>query len=94
MNISAFFLSTDELIQKTIRDKFEACTVITIAHRINTIMDSDKILVMSHGEKAEFASPEELLQIPDSHFSRLVTSSRQSHRTTVRETNNNVAVSA
>ena len=45
-------LHTDEMIQKTVRRNFEQCTVITVAHRLHTIMDSDRVLMMSAGKVA------------------------------------------
>jgi ATP-binding cassette subfamily C (CFTR/MRP) protein 1 len=54
-------LETDLLIQRTVRTQFRDCTVITIAHRLDTVIDSDRVLVMDHGRVAEFASPRELL---------------------------------
>ncbi|XP_072767862.1 ATP-binding cassette sub-family C member 4 isoform X2 [Anoplolepis gracilipes] len=65
-------LTTDMLIQTTIRKKFKACTVLTIAHRLNTIMDSDKVLVMDHGQILEFDHPYLLLQNEKGHFSNMV----------------------
>ena len=69
---SSVDFETDGEIQKTLRSAFSDCTVLTIAHRINTIMDSDKILVMSDGVAAEFDSPENLLKDENSLFSEIV----------------------
>ncbi|XP_012146800.2 ATP-binding cassette subfamily C member 4 [Megachile rotundata] len=64
--------TTDSLIQKTIRQKFKNCTVLTIAHRLNTIMDSDEVLVMDHGQAVEFDHPYILLKNESSYFSSMV----------------------
>ncbi|NXN93457.1 MRP1 protein, partial [Rhinopomastus cyanomelas] len=59
---AAVDLETDMLIQSTIRSQFEECTVLTIAHRLNTIMDYTRILVLDRGEVVECGSPDQLLQ--------------------------------
>lgn len=53
---------TDQLIQATIRTKFSTCTVLTIAHRINTIIDFDRIMVVDAGQIVEFDKPKVLLE--------------------------------
>ena len=53
---------TDAAIQKVMREEFSAATVLTVAHRINTIMDSSYILVMSDGRASEFDTPKKLLE--------------------------------
>lgn len=63
---------TDSLIQKTIRTKFVDCTVLTVAHRLNTIMDSDRVLVMEAGIMVEFDHPHILLQNKVGHFYSMV----------------------
>ncbi|KAF9337504.1 Multidrug resistance-associated protein 1 [Linnemannia elongata] len=68
---SAVDIETDELIQKTIRTEFKERTILTIAHRIKTVMDSDKILVLDHGRVVEFDAPEVLLQDESSLFYKL-----------------------
>uniref|UniRef100_A0A3B4FVI5 ATP binding cassette subfamily C member 4 n=1 Tax=Pundamilia nyererei TaxID=303518 RepID=A0A3B4FVI5_9CICH len=63
---------TDGLIQQTIRDKFQECTVLTIAHRLNTIIDCDRILVLDAGMIQEYDEPYVLLQNQDGLFYQMV----------------------
>ncbi|XP_061925145.1 ATP-binding cassette sub-family C member 4-like [Entelurus aequoreus] len=63
---------TDSLIQQTIRDRFQECTVLTIAHRLNTIIDCDKILVLDAGKVQEYDEPYVLLQNEDGLFYQMV----------------------
>ncbi|KAF5281256.1 hypothetical protein FQA39_LY05142 [Lamprigera yunnana] len=63
---------TDALIQNTIRKNFTQCTVLTIAHRLDTIIDCDKILVMSEGRVVEFDHPHLLLQKRKGPFFEMV----------------------
>ncbi|XP_053473518.1 multidrug resistance-associated protein 1-like [Ictalurus furcatus] len=58
---AAVDVETDELIQSTIRTQFEECTVLTIAHRLNTIMDYTRVLVMERGSITEMDSPANLI---------------------------------
>ncbi|XP_057653035.1 ATP-binding cassette subfamily C member 4-like isoform X9 [Diorhabda carinulata] len=63
---------TDALIQATIRNRFKNCTVITIAHRLNTIMEYNKVMVMSDGKLVEIGHPHHLLDNNKGHFHKLV----------------------
>ncbi|XP_063421679.1 multidrug resistance-associated protein 1-like [Mytilus trossulus] len=65
---AAVDMETDELIQKTIRSEFKDCTILTIAHRLNTILDYDKVMVLDQGKIAEFDGPNELLEDKNSIF--------------------------
>lgn len=65
-------MDTDALIQRTVRTNFASCTVLTIAHRLNTIMDSDRVLVMDGGVAAEYGPPSELLRNGAGMLSQLV----------------------
>ena len=65
---AAVDLETDDLIQATIRKEFADCTGLTIAHRLNTILDYDRIMVLDRGLIKEFDSPQSLLADKDSIF--------------------------
>eukprot|EP00871_Galdieria_phlegrea_P001718 jgi/Galph1/2547/GphlegSOOS_G1226.1 len=65
-------MATDELIQNTIRSEFKDCTLIIIAHRLKTVIDADKIIVLRNGQVAEIGSPKMLLSDALSEFSALV----------------------
>ncbi|KAI9348568.1 P-loop containing nucleoside triphosphate hydrolase protein [Obelidium mucronatum] len=66
-------MATDALIQKTIQEEFKDATTLTIAHRLNTIIGSTKILVLGEGQVLEYDTPRRLLiENRDSHFSKMV----------------------
>ena len=65
---AAVDLETDSLIQSTIRSEFSDCTIITIAHRLHTILDSTRVLVLDQGKVVEFDSPDNLLNDQSSVF--------------------------
>ncbi|KAJ2055139.1 Multidrug resistance-associated protein 1, partial [Coemansia sp. S146] len=67
-------LETDKSIQAVISTEFNDCTVLTIAHRLDTIMNSNRIIVMDKGTIAEVGTPQELLA-KDGMFAQLVKTS-------------------
>ncbi|KAJ3271363.1 hypothetical protein HDV01_006868 [Terramyces sp. JEL0728] len=76
---------SNTLIQKAIFDNFKNTTVISIAHRINTIAEFDRVLVLDGGELAEFDCPHNLLSNPNSIFSELVEASGKANSQLIRE---------
>jgi len=68
--------TTDAQIQEMIRTNFKDATTLTIAHRLNTIMDSDRVLVLDDGEVAEFDTPKALLANENSLFRAMVEKSQ------------------
>ncbi|KAI9109391.1 hypothetical protein K1719_019445 [Acacia pycnantha] len=63
--------TTDSILQRAIRLEFAGCTVITIAHRVPTVIDSDMVMVLSYGKLVEYDEPSKLMET-NSSFSKLV----------------------
>lgn len=63
---------TEATVQNTLQNEFADCTVLTIAHRLQTVVACNRILVMSNGRIVEFDAPATLLSRPDSEFSKLM----------------------
>lgn len=72
---SAVDKETDTLIQRSIREEFANTTLLVIAHRLSTVMDFDKILVMGEGKAMEYGGPSELMGIEGGVWKGMVESS-------------------
>ena len=78
-------METDALIQETIKRKFSHCTILTVAHRLDTIIRSDRILVLSHGKVKEYDHPHTLLLNENGHFSGMVRATGKERAQALRE---------
>ena len=72
---------TEQMILQTMSESFKDCTVITIAHRLKTIISSDRILVMSEGRAVKFEEPKAILEKEDGHFWKLWKEHQHVHNT-------------
>ncbi|KAJ3132928.1 hypothetical protein HK100_004842 [Physocladia obscura] len=79
------FKLTDAMIQKALREDFKNATVLTIAHRLNTVIDYDRVMVLDKGMIAEFDSPKNLLADKNSMFSQLVAQTGESNAKMLKE---------
>ena len=82
---SSVDIDTDRRIQDLVRVEFKTRTILTIAHRLNTIIDYDRVLVMDAGACAEFDTPATLLSKPNSLFAQLVDATGKSNAKFLRE---------
>ncbi|GLU14361.1 hypothetical protein SLE2022_309370 [Rubroshorea leprosula] len=80
--------ATDAIIQKILREEFSKCTVITVAHRVPTVIDSDRVMVLSYGKLVEYDEPSKLMET-NSSFSKLVAEYWSSCRRNSYQTLNN-----
>ncbi len=67
---------TDALVQQTLRETFEDCTVLTITHRLNTAAQFDRVLVIQDGIVTEFDEPSTLLENSHSSFASMMAAAK------------------
>eukprot|EP00878_Enallax_costatus_P007933 GHUV01008299.1.p1 GENE.GHUV01008299.1~~GHUV01008299.1.p1 ORF type:complete len:743 (+),score=192.05 GHUV01008299.1:275-2230(+) len=65
-------VETDALIQETLRSEFSERTLVAVAHRLHTIIEADRVLVMEKGKAVEYGAPAQLLELEDGHFTGMV----------------------
>ena len=70
-NFCSVDIKTDAIIQAVIRKEFRDCTIIAVAHRLNTLVDFDRIVVLHEGRVVECDTPKVLLSRPNSRFKEL-----------------------
>lgn len=90
-------VATDQLLKEFVSTQFASCTVLTIAHRLNTILDSDRILVFDHGRLVEFDTPKRLLRDRNGFLAGLVRETNQAgkiHEQHERAEDNRIAPAA
>ncbi|KAJ3147268.1 Multidrug resistance-associated protein 4 [Geranomyces michiganensis] len=78
-------METDAIVQRALRDDFGDCTVLCIAHRLNSVMDYDRILVLSEGEVAEYGSLRQLVANPNGALAAVVAETGRGKRTSTFE---------
>ena len=71
---------TSSVVDHTIREEFSNCTVIIIAHRLQTVVQCDRVMVMENGQIVEFDKPEELLSNSESRFAKMASSAEESSK--------------
>ena len=63
---------TDQVMQRVIREEFAGVTILTVAHRVETVMDADRVVVLEGGKVVEIGVPGELVAREGSGFGKLV----------------------
>lgn len=74
---AAIDTQTDALVQQTLREAFEDCTILTIAHRLNTVIQCDRVLVLQSGMVVEFDNPLVLLANGRSSFAGMMAAAQR-----------------